>query len=69
MWPNREQTDEMLEQYAVTATWDELADKLIDRYRGVAARLIMYFAQSQMASSPSSSGRWGEVARTVRAAW
>lgn len=62
-------TDEMLEHYAVTATWDELADKLIDRYRSVAARLIMYFAQPQMERSPETAGRWGEVARTVRAAW
>jgi hypothetical protein len=59
----------MLEHYAVTATWDELADKLIDRYRGIAARLIMYFAQGQMERSPESAGKWGEVARTVRAAW
>lgn len=62
-------TDEMLGHYAVTATWDELAERLIDRYRGVAARLIMYFAQPQMEQSPESAGRWGEVARTVKAAW
>ncbi len=62
-------TDEMLEHYAVTATWDELADKLIDRYRGIASRLIMYFAQPQMERSPETKGRWGEVARTVAAAW
>lgn len=62
-------TDEMLEHFAVTATWDELANSLIERYRGVAARLIMYFAQPQMDRSPETAGRWGEVARTVRAAW
>ncbi|MEZ5266744.1 MAG: TIGR03617 family F420-dependent LLM class oxidoreductase [Acidimicrobiales bacterium] len=61
-------SDEMLEHYAVTATWDELADKLVDRYRGVADRLIMYFAQPQMERFPETSGRWGEVARAVRAA-
>ncbi len=62
-------TDEMLEHFAVTATWDELADKLIERYRGIAARLIMYFAQPQMERSPETKGRWGEVARTVATAW
>jgi hypothetical protein len=61
-------TDEMLEVYAVTATWDELADKLVDRYRGVASRLIMYFAEPMMARSPETAGRWGEVARAVIAA-
>ena len=62
-------TDEMLEHFAVTTTWDELADALTTRYRGVASRLIMYFAQPQMDRSPETAGRWGEVARTVRAAW
>ena len=62
-------TDEMLDHYALTATWDELADKLIARYRGLAARLIMYFAQPQMEQFPESAPKWGEVARAVRAAW
>lgn len=61
-------TDEMLDVYAVTARWDELADKLVDRYHGVADRLIMYFADPQMQRDPASAGRWGEVARAVRAA-
>lgn len=61
-------TEDMLEQYAVTATWDELADKLVDRYQGVADRLIMYFAQPQMERHPETAGKWGEVARAVRAA-
>jgi probable F420-dependent oxidoreductase len=61
-------TDEMLEVYAVTATWDELADKLVDRYKGVASRLIMYFAEPMMARAPETAGRWGEVARAVLAA-
>ena len=61
-------TDEMLAHYAVTATWDELADRLIERYRGIADRLIMYFAQAHMERVPGTTGRWGEVARAVRAA-
>lgn len=59
-------TDEMLTHYAVTATWDELADKLVDRYRGVADRLIMYFAQPPMQQDPTTTGKWGEIARAVR---
>ncbi len=35
-------TDEMLDEYAVTATWDDLADRLVERYRGVADRLFTY---------------------------
>ncbi len=61
-------TEEMLEYFAVTATWDELADKLVQRYHGEADRLIMYFAQPQMQRDPASAGRWGEIARAVLAA-
>jgi probable F420-dependent oxidoreductase len=59
-------TDEMLEHYAVTARWDELSDKLVDRYGGVADRLIMYFTERQVQRDPASLGRWGEVARDGR---
>ncbi len=59
-------TDEMLEHYAVTATWDELSTRLVDRYEGVAARVIMYFAERMAHRDPSAWDRWGEVARDVR---
>ena len=61
-------TDEMLEHYAIVCTWDELADRLIDRYRGTAARVVMYLAAASIARDPATIGRWGEVARAVRAA-
>jgi probable F420-dependent oxidoreductase len=61
-------TDEMLEQFAVVAPWDDLAGALLDRYRGVAARLVMYLAQESIASDPGALGRWAEVARAVTAA-
>ena len=61
-------TDEMLEHYAVVAPWDELADALIARYKGVAARLVMYLAQDSITADPSALGRWGEIARAVTAA-
>ncbi len=61
-------TDEMLEQFAVVATWDEMADALVQRYRGVAARLVMYLAEESIEADPTVTGRWGEVARAVVAA-
>jgi probable F420-dependent oxidoreductase len=59
--------DEMLEHYAVTASWDELADKLVARYQDTAARLVMYLAEASLRRDPDAIGRWGEVARAVRA--
>ena len=61
-------SDEMLEHYAVVCAWDELADRLIDRYQGTAARLVMYLAEESIRRHPQSIDRWGEVARAVRAA-
>lgn len=61
-------SDEMLDHYTVDAKWDELADRLIERYRGRASRLIMYTAGMDYARDPSSIDRWGEVARAVAGA-
>lgn len=61
-------TDEMLEHYAVVCRWDELADRLIERYSGTAARLVMYLAEESIRRDPTAAGRWGEVAQAVRAA-
>jgi len=60
-------TDEMLEHYAVIASWDDLADALLARYDGVAARLVMYLAEQAIRADASTLPRWGEVARAVTA--
>ena len=60
-------TDEMLEHYAVVARWDDMADALIERYAGTATRVVMYLAEESMAERPETVGRWGEIARAVRA--
>lgn len=60
-------TDEMLSRFAVVATWDDMAAALLDRYGGVASRLVMYLAGAGIARTPSTLQRWGEVARQVRA--
>jgi len=61
-------TDEMLEHFAVVAPWDDLADALITRYRGIASRLVMYLAQHSIASNPNALPRWGEIAKAVTTA-
>ena len=61
-------TDEMLEHFAIVCPWDELADRLIGRYRGTASRLVMYLAEDSIRRDPGTLGRWGEVARAVRSA-
>jgi probable F420-dependent oxidoreductase len=61
-------TDDMLEHFAVVARWDDLADALLDRYRGMATRLVMYLAQASMTADSSTLPKWGEVARAVTGA-
>ena len=59
-------TDEMLDQLAVIARWDDVADEIISRYRGRAARVISYLTVDDIARDPERLARWGEVARAVR---
>lgn len=60
-------TDEMLDHYALVAGWDDMADKLLERYRGTAGRVVMYLGGPQMRNDPIELGKWGEIARAVRA--
>ena len=61
-------TEEILDQFAVVARWDELADRMIARYKGIAQRLVIYLASHWRAVDPMVLERWGEVARAVRKA-
>jgi probable F420-dependent oxidoreductase len=58
-------TDEMLDEFSVISTWDELAGTLRQRYGGLATRLVMYLAADSIAADPAALARWGEVARSV----
>ena len=61
-------TDEMLDAFAIIGPWDEIADRIIDRYQGMAARVISYLTQEDLARNPGNAGRWGEIARAVSTA-
>ena len=60
--------DELLYQFALPARWDDMADKLIERYKGTAARLAMYHAEENIRDNPDNLGKWSEISRAVRAA-
>ena len=63
-----EVSDELLDQFGLVARWDDIADKLIARYKGLASRVVMYFAKPSILENPKSLEKWGEIARAVRAA-
>jgi probable F420-dependent oxidoreductase len=60
-------TDEMLDVYAITSTWDELPRRLADKYAGVADRLIFYFAHEAWEKGPAMMERWQDVLTRTRA--
>ena len=61
-------TDEMLDHFALVARWDDMADALLGRYRGVASRVVMYLANEDIHRHPENLPRWGEIAKAVAAA-
>ena len=59
-------TDEMLDQFAIVGRWDDVADQIIDRYRGRAERVISYLTVDDITRDPAHLARWGEIAQAVR---
>ena len=60
-------TDDMLDTSIVTATWDDLAGSLVERYRGVADRLVMYGVTESWSGERGAFERWQAVGDAVRA--
>ncbi len=60
-------TDEMLDHFAVVASWDDMADRLLDRYAEHASRVVMYLGVQDIRNDPSKRDKWAEIARAVRA--
>ncbi|MBV8461730.1 MAG: LLM class flavin-dependent oxidoreductase, partial [Acidimicrobiales bacterium] len=59
-------SDDILEHFVVTATWDDLAERLAARYDGIADRVVAYFAGAAWTADPASLQRWQPVAADVR---
>lgn len=56
-------SDDHVAAFATESTWDALGDKLIDKYAGMATRLVLYNA----VGDPEQFERYGDVARQVSA--
>jgi probable F420-dependent oxidoreductase len=61
-------TDEMLDAYTVTATWDQLPGVLAARYGGVADRVVMYGATSGWTPGGPTLDRGRDVGAAVATA-
>jgi probable F420-dependent oxidoreductase len=60
-------TDEMLDTYAIECSWNELPDRLVERYAGAADRVVMYSIGNMWRSDPNVIERWAEVASALHA--
>jgi probable F420-dependent oxidoreductase len=61
-------TDEMLDEYAVIASWGDLGARLADRYHGLADRIFSYGPSQEWIGNADLERRWQSVAEAVRAA-
>lgn len=60
--------DDLLEHFCLSGDWATVADGLIARFHGTADRVVSYFTAHAWAQDPASIGKWGELARALRAA-
>lgn len=60
-------TDEMLDAFAVTATWDDLPAALLDRFDDRADDIVCYSALEQWRDEEDPLGRWQDVHRRFAA--
>ena len=61
-------TDEMLDVYAITSTWDTLAGALVERYGGVVDRLFPYPLTASLLDDRESLEGWRHVAGELSSA-
>ncbi len=59
-------SDEILDHFVVSGTWNGIADSIRDRYDGLATRVVNYFGAADYAQDPESLQRWSAVAAAVR---
>ena len=60
-------SDDHLATFCTEATWDDLAHALVDKYRGLATRLVFYNAAMGAPDQVSARlEKFGEVARRIR---
>ena len=58
-------TDELLAHFIVEGNWDTIYDAIVDRYDGVATRVVNYFGAMAWREDPRSLDRWEPIARAL----
>jgi probable F420-dependent oxidoreductase len=58
-------TDDLLTHFTVEDTWATIADAIVERYQGIATRVVNYFGAVAWAEEPHELHRWHDVARAL----
>jgi probable F420-dependent oxidoreductase len=58
--------DDLLKDFVTEGTWDDIADKIVAKYGGIATRVVSYFTGSDIVQDPNTFERWGALAQRVR---
>lgn len=56
-------TDEMVDSFAITSTWDDLPEQLVAHLGGIADQIVCYSVLEHWKDDPDSLGRWQDVNR------
>lgn len=59
--------DEVLGHFCICDDWAGVADRIVERYGGLADRVVTYFALQAWQEDPKALGPWGELARDIEA--
>jgi hypothetical protein len=59
--------DDILKHFITEGTWDDIDEAIVDKYDGIATRVVSYFTGSDVVRDPDAFERWGDVARRVTA--
>ncbi len=59
--------DDILKHFITEGSWDDIDEAIVDKYDGIATRVVSYFTGSDVVRDPGALERWGDVARRVTA--
>jgi probable F420-dependent oxidoreductase len=57
--------DDLLENFITEGSWDDIADKIVAKYGGLATRVVSYFTGADVVRDADAFERWGVLARKV----
>ncbi|HVA08385.1 MAG TPA: TIGR03617 family F420-dependent LLM class oxidoreductase [Acidimicrobiales bacterium] len=58
--------DDLLDEFVVSGSFADMPALIVERYSGVAQRVVLYFAGIAWGEREADLARWGDIARGVR---